>query len=354
MIALLGRYIAKTVIASTLLVVLVVTALSFFINFLGELRDIGVGDYGIIQAAAHALLNLPHTIYQFFPMLVLLGGVLGLGNLAAHQELIVMRISGLSVPRIMAAVLAAALLLIVIGLTMGEVIAPHLYYLANQHKSMAQNAGQAVITDSGVWVHEDDNFIHIVKVMPHHHLEGVTRYEFDASHKLLTATYVQAMDYINKQWVLHKLVKTTFGNDTTTQESALETHWDLALNPNLLNVGLVEPEEMPLLTLLQYTRHLTRNGLQANEFKFDFWKRVLQPLTILMMLVLAVPFVFVSPRSVTMGWRMVGGILCGFVFYILSGLFGQVSIVFQISPFLAALMPILLFAGLGYLLMRRI
>src|SRR5689334_13278176 len=91
------RYIAKHVMISTGLVFIVVLILSFMINLLGELRDIGTGEYGFGQAILHVLLMQPRTLYQLFPMLILLGGVLGLGMLASSHELIVMRTAGLSV-----------------------------------------------------------------------------------------------------------------------------------------------------------------------------------------------------------------------------------------------------------------
>lgn len=105
MIRILPRHIAKTVILATLLVMLVVAGLSYFIGLLDELRNIGEGDYGVLQAALHALFEVPYNLYQFFPMLVLLGGLLGLGILSSHQELIVMRVSGFSIRKIMFSVL---------------------------------------------------------------------------------------------------------------------------------------------------------------------------------------------------------------------------------------------------------
>lgn len=354
MISLLNRYIAKSVILATLLVMVVVLGLAFFINLLGELRDIGVGDYGLMQASMHALLELPYNIYAFYPMLVLLGGLLGLSMLATHQELVVMRVSGVSIRKMMGAVFAAAVVLIIIGMFIGEIIAPRTHYLADLHKSTDQSGGQAVITASGLWVHEGNSFVHIDRVMAHQHLEGVTRYEFDNKHRLLASYFAKTMDYRDGHWKLHDLAKTTFSADRTRSEQLPEATWNLTLNPNVLSIGLLEPEEMPLTKLSNYTRHLKKNGLQATEFEFSFWKRVLQPLTILIMLFLAVPFVFTAPRSIKLGRQMVLGVVVGFVFYILDALLGQLSIVYQLPPFFAALLPILLFVGVGYLLMRRI
>lgn len=354
MIAILHRYIAKTVILATLVVLLVVAGLSYFINLLGELRDIGVGDYGLMQAAMHSLLELPYHVYMFFPMLMLLGGLLGLSILGSNHELIVMRASGVPIRHIMYSVLSAAIFLTLGGMFVGEVIAPHMHYLANTHKSTETSGGQAVATASGLWIHENNSFVHIDRVMPHQHLEGVTRYQFDNQHRMTASYFVKTMDFQNGHWQLHDGVKTSLDIDHVNSQKLKDTTWDLAINPNLLNMGLIAPEEMPLNQIVIFTRHLVKNGLQASEFQFSFWKRVLLPLTVLVMLFLAIPFVFTAPRALNIGRQMALGILTGFVFYILSSLLGQVSVIYQLSPFLAALFPILLFAVFGVVLMRRV
>jgi lipopolysaccharide export system permease protein len=154
----------------------------------------------------------------------------------------------------------------------------------------------------------------------------------------------------HKKWLAQTAVKTTFNNNQIVSQPLAEGDWDLGLNPSLLSIGLVEPPEMSLLSLRDYTRHLAKNGLQAGEFQWEFWKRIFQPLTTLVMILLAIPFVMRSSRSVTMGWRVLFGITIGFTFYILNGFLGQFSIVFQVSPLIAALFPTLLFAALGYVL----
>lgn len=349
----LQRYIAKTIVLASAMVIFAVLGLSFFIELLTELRDIGTGDYGFQQALMHVLLKLPHDLYQFFPMLVLLGGVLGLGILSAHHELIVMRTSGVPISKIIRAVLLAAFILIILATLLGELIAPRAIFLGEKLKQSAENEGQAVATASGVWVHEGNNFLHIDRMIGRHHLEGVKRYEFDDKHHLLAAYYAKWLIFQEGQWKLRNLVKTTFLENETISQAIPEGEWNLKLNPNLLNVGMIEPEQLSLPKLLSYSKHLVKNGLQATRFQFEFWRRIFQPLTTLVMILLAVPFVFGAPRSVTMGWRILFGVLIGFVFYILNAFLGQFSIVYQISPIIAALFPTLLFASLGYFFMVR-
>ncbi|MBV8801557.1 MAG: LPS export ABC transporter permease LptG [Gammaproteobacteria bacterium] len=348
------RYIAKNVMISTLLVFLVVCVLSFVINLLGELRDIGVGDYGFLQAVLHVLFLLPHTVYQLFPMLILLGGILGLGALASSHELIVMRASGLSVKSIAMAVFIAALCLIFLASLVGELVAPRANFLADQRKSNAETNGQAVVTTSGVWIHEGNNFLHIEQVLGRDRLEGVTRYEFDSRHQLLASYYAKSANFVNHQWILHDLVKTEIEKDKTVSREFSIATWHLTLTPNYLTVGLVEPEAMTLRKLAEYSLYLRHNNLQASSFQIEFWKRIFQPLTTLVMILLAIPFVFTAPRSMSQGKRILLAIFIGFGFYIVNAFVGEFSIVFQFPPLVAGVIPILVFAGIGGGLMWRV
>lgn len=352
--SILHRYIAKTIMAATALVVLVMVALVFLINFLDEMKDVGTADYGFWQAFIHVLLEFPRTLYQFFPMLMLMGGVIGLGVLSSNRELVVMRTAGFSVRKIGLSVISAALIITFFATGIGEGVVPKAHHLAQVRKQSEQSGGQAVSTLSGVWIHEGNNFLQISRVIGLNHLENVTRYQFDADHHLLAAYYVRALDLVQGKWQLHDVVKTTFANNKTKSERVAQSVWDLALNPNLLNVGLIEPSEMSLPVLLEYAKHLQHNGLQASDFQWEFWKRVFQPLTTIVMILLAIPFVLGFSRSVTMGWRVLLGIIFGFVFYILNAFLGQFSVVFQFSPLLAAILPTCLFALVGVVLVLKL
>jgi lipopolysaccharide export system permease protein len=72
------------------------------------------------------------------------------------------------------------------------------------------------------------------------------------------------------------------------------------------------------------------------------------------MILLALPFVFGQLRSSTMGFRMFIWVMVGFVFYVLNQFVGPMSIVYQIPPALAAILPTLVFAFLGGVLLAKI
>ncbi|VVC75797.1 Lipopolysaccharide export system permease protein LptG [Aquicella siphonis] len=354
MIKILDRYIAKTIMLATGMAALVITSLLLIMSLLAEAKSIGEGDYGFGQAVIYVLMKLPNDLYHFSPLLVLLGSIVGLSIMSSYRELAVMRASGFSIRQIIKSVLAAALVLILFLSLAGEWIAPGLSYKAVMRKENAKNAGQAVVTASGIWFHIDDNFIHVQRVVGRQLLNGVTWYQFDNDHRLQAAYFAKSLTLQDNEWRMHDVVKTSFYTNRTKSQVFTELPWELKLNSNLLNVGLVDPNEMSLSKLIKFIRYLKQNGLQANEYQFTLWQRVFQPLASLVMIFLAIPFVLGALSTSTMGWRIVVGILAGFAFFILNAMLGQLCVVYQIPALFAAFLPPLLFAALGVLLLKKL
>ena len=354
MIKILERYIAKSLLLASGMATLIITGVLLLLTFLSELRSIGEGEYGFIQATIYVFLRMPAKIYQFSPLLVLLGSIIGLSILSSHRELAVMRTSGFSMRRIIFSLLSAAFLLIsVIGLV-GELVAPHLSYSAELHKENAKSAGQAMITSTGVWLHVDNNFIHVQQVVGRAMLKDVTRYQFDGEHRLLAAYFVKKLTFDDHHWWMNDFVKTSFYAEGVKSHAFARAPWNLTLNPNFLNMSLVDPNEMSLPKLTKYANYLEQNGLRASEYRYEFWSRLFQPIVSLMMIFLAVPFVLGTLSASPLGWRIVVGIMVGFSFFIINAFLGQLCIVYQVPPLLAALLPCLLFGVVGLVLANEL
>ena len=69
--------------------------------------------YGLAQAAEYVLLTIPRTAYGLFPSAALLGSLLGLGVLAGHRELVVIRAAGVSLAQLVWAVMKVGLLMMI-------------------------------------------------------------------------------------------------------------------------------------------------------------------------------------------------------------------------------------------------
>ncbi len=71
------------------------------------------------------------------------------------------------------------------------------------------------------------------------------------------------------------------------------------------------------------------------------------------MILLASSFIFGPLRSVSMGARMLMGIMTGFAVYVSDRVFGPVTLVYSVPPILAAIAPSLLFGGISLYILGR-
>lgn len=350
----LDRYIAKTVLTSVGLVTLMLIGLQLFILFVDQLGDLGRADYGIIQAAFFVLLQIPYQVYLFFPMASLLGCLIGLGVMANHSELVVMRASGMSILQITGAVLKASVLLIVLVTALGETIVPYLSHYANDYKTSAVSGGQALRTSKGFWLRYNNDFISVGLVLPHNELRDIYQFRFDQEHHLKLARYISEAKYTSSGWIAIQVQQTEFESHKTKTQTFPKLKWDVSVKPKILAINSVEPDEMTLHELNRYIREQKHSYQNAHTYQFAFLQRIIQPFTTMVMMILAIPFIFGPLRSSSMGSKLLVGAAVGFGFHILNRFFGPVSTVFQFPPELAAVGPTLFFALLGIYLMRRV
>ena len=352
----LQRYIGRTLFHTIFLVILLFMGIDIFILLAGQLHSYTAGAYSIIQAITYVLLSLPEQIYQLFPMAAFIGVLLGMGLLDSHSELLVMRSAGVSPKQILFMVLRTGFILIVIATVVGELIGPPSQHLARIHSVMTSDNGQAINTSKGLWIKEGPNFLHIRTIYSDKNIAGISRFEFDNQGRLQSATYADQAFFYDKLWHLIN-VEQTIINDTGT--GAVSSHinqltWQLALNPHLLQISQIQPDEMTLQQLKDYIKFRDANGLLGDTYKIAFWHRVLQPFATLVMIFLAVPFIFVPLRSATYGLRALTGVIVGFSYYTLDQMFAPMSEVWQFPPLIAVLLPTLLFAMIGMFLMWKV
>ncbi|CEG57945.1 LPS export ABC transporter permease LptG [Legionella fallonii] len=353
-IRILDRYIAKTVLLAIGLVTLMLAGLQVFILFVGQLDDLGKVDYGILQATYFVLLQLPYQIYLFFPMASLLGCLIGLGVMANHSELIVMRSAGMSIGQITWAVLKASIIVIILITSMGETLVPFMSHYANDYKTAALSGGQTLRTAQGVWLRYGNDFISIGSILPNNVLQNIYQFRFDEQHHLKIARDIDEAKYVDNSWIAYGVKQTEFYSDHTKATTFNSIPWDVQVKPHILQISGINPDEMTLHELNRYIREQKRNHQNAHNYKFAFLQRIIQPLTTMVMMILAIPFIFGPLRSSTMGFKLLVGATVGFGFHIVNRFFGPVSTVFQWPAELAAVGPTLIFALLGLYLMKRV
>ncbi|BCG26775.1 LPS export ABC transporter permease LptG [Pseudomonas tohonis] len=348
----LDRYIGTSVFFGILAVLGVIVGLALLFAFIDELGDVD-GSYGVMEAAVYVLMTTPRRIYEMLPMAALIGSLIGLGGLASSSELTIMRAAGVSIGRIVWAVMKPLLVLMLAGVLIGEYVAPWSENLAQGNRALAQGGGEAQSAKRGQWHRQGNQYVHINAVQPNGVLYGVTRYDFDGERRMQSASFARRAMYQTDHWQLEDVSTTYFRGDHTEVIESPNERWDIELSPQLLGTVAMEPEALSITGLWRYTHYLADQGLNNGRYWLAFWTKVLQPLVTGALVLMAISFIFGPLRSVTLGQRVFTGVVIGFVVRISQDLLGPSSLVFGFSPLLAVLIPAGICALAGVLLLRR-
>lgn len=354
MFKILDLYIGRTIISTSALTLSTLVGLSAIIKYVEQLRKVGDGTYDLWKALIYVLLSVPRDIEMFFPMAVLLGALIGLGMLASSSELVVMQAAGFSKLDIGLSVLKTAVPLMLLVTLLGQWGAPEAQKAARELRALWISGGNMLSVQRGVWAKDNNDFIYIGRVHEQKELHAINIWQFDEQNKLTQTTFAESANYNEKQgWQLKDVTITHMGETQLTNEKVVTEPWKTALTPDKLAVVTLKPEELSLSGVYDYVSYLKESKQDASRYELAFWRKALQPISIAVMMLLALSFVFGPLRSVTMGARVLSGVIFGFAFYISNEVFGPMSIVYRLHPIIGALGPSLVFLVITIYLLRR-
>lgn len=350
----LERYIAQVVLLYTTITLLVLLGIYFFTTLVGEMGTVGRGSYTIEAAALYSLMLLPKQVYELFPMVALLGTMLGLGSLASSSELTVMRAAGISLRDIAFAVGKVGLLMVVMVALLSEFVAPQLEKSAHFQRMEAIERSISFSTGSGLWVRDADSFLTMNQLLPDGEARGLTRYRMDGQRvaAILTARHGY---YRDDGWSVHEVLETRFapggGVEVFRHD---EQRWHSTLTPEVIGSAALPAENLSVRELAEFSAYLRENGLASQRYEMAMWMRAFAPLATGGMILLALPFIFGSSRAMGMDRRILLGVLLGIGFYLFNGVFSRVGLLYDLSPFVSAATPTVAVYLLWFALMRRL
>ncbi len=338
----LERYIGKTIILAILATLFILVGLGAIIKFVEEFRQVGKGSYDVLHAAYYTLLMIPRDIATFFPMAALLGALMGLGGLASRSELVVMQASGFSRFKIGLAVMKTALPFILLTMIMGEWGVPQTEQFARNMRSVAQTGGSMIATKGGFWAKDGSKFVYIKRIASDKKLTDILIYDFD-ERKLKSILKANYAIFAQKHWQLKNIQKSTLTSNGIVREKKQSLNWNTSITPSKLGVVALKVESLSISELYDYVHFLKQTGQDAKRFEITFWRRVFEPISMAVMMLLAISFIFGPLRSSTTGAKIVIGIIAGFVFYVTNVVFGNLSLVVSWLPiYIGALIPSIL------------
>jgi len=395
MMSLLDRYIAKHVIAASGLVLFLLIMLRAMFAMLHESNSIGKGSYQMADALLYVALILPQKFLELFPMGVLIGSLFGLGTLASNNELTVMRAAGVTTWRIAGSALKASVILMVFALLLSEIVAPVASKSAQQLRTAALSEGKITRSEVGIWAKNrvignntvpqdtslpqpvinqrgltqalsqaddseaDNQIIHIESIHKSGTMTNVSLYQIDKEFRLVKLTESKSASLIDDEWILFDVTETSFSFESATQPARIsksnfkKLKWENPLNQDNIDTLTLKHETLNINGLMKYENYLSSNSLDSAEVELSIWQKLLMPISVAIMMFLATSFVFGPMRDVSMGARILSGILLGFGFHLAKQSFGPISLIYDVSPFIGAIIPLVGFTGLAVWLMRK-
>lgn len=354
----LQRYIATEVCGAVFFVLLAFLALFAFFELIGELPKVGRGGYQLHHAFLYVLMGFPGYIYDLMPIAALIGTIYALSQLAARSEFTIMRASSMSTAMAGWILAQIGIIFVLITFLFGELIAPISSEMAEKLKFSAQDRSMSQQFRSGLWTKDiirqnglsgevlGSRFFNVREVRPDGQLKGIRLYEFNRDFHLTAIVSATTADYQGAHtWRLNEVSETKFSgttqNLTTSVSNKSLPHKDLIseITPDILSVVFSDPNRMSVRDLAAYTKYLEENKQSADRYRIAFWKKLIYPLAVLVMMALALPFAYLHFRAGGVSLKIFIGIMIGVSFQLINSLFSHIGLLNTWPAFATAVIP---------------
>ncbi|MCC6072713.1 LPS export ABC transporter permease LptG [Massilia sp. GCM10020059] len=368
----LQRYFAVSIFQAVAFVLVAFLALISFMDLTSELPDIGKDGYEIQHAFLYVLMLVPGHVYEVMPVAALIGTIYTMAQFANSSEFTIMRASSMSTQMAAAMLFKIGVVLVLITFVFGELITPRTAPWAERIRLSAQGASVSQQFKSGMWTKDvvrsdgvkgevtGSRFFNVSQFRPDGRLVDVKLYEFDNDFRMRSLITAKSGVFEgNSKWRLEDVTETVFSNTATAatqtqatfgqETSAVTTrkHESMTLTseitPKILSVSSSDPERMSANELAVYTRHLAENRQETDRFKIAFWKKLIDPFAIFVLMALALPFAYLHTRSGGVSLKIFIGIMIGVSFILINTLFSHLGLLSTWPAFFTAVAPSLLF-----------
>jgi lipopolysaccharide export system permease protein len=336
----IDRYLYRTVLLYTLMAMGVLLTLGALFLFISQQSDIGIGDYSAADAFLFTFLNLPEQAFELLPIGAMIGALMGLGHLASGSELVVTRASGVSVWRVAWPVGLAGLTLALLMYGIGEYVAPPLAQFAKREKTTSKLAAVSFAGSSGAWVKDGNLILRVQTGEVDQAFGGVTLFDLAAPNRLRSIQRAERISVANRgEWRLQNVATTRFGEEHVSSETVKEVDLRSTVNPDFLGLAATDPDLLTLRGLAAYIDHLRRNNLGTASYEIGYWSRIARMFAVIIVTLLALPFVFGPLRTTGAGTRTVIGVMLGVVFFLITRTIENGGQLFDLNPALVGWLP---------------
>ncbi|MDD5113622.1 MAG: LPS export ABC transporter permease LptG [Methylobacter sp.] len=351
----LNGYIVREILKGSLVALVLLLTLFNLFTFSDEIKDLGKGHYGLKEIFTYLALTSPTVFYELMPASALLGSLFILGAMGNNHEIIAMRAAGLSVFGILRAVMLAGAIMVAMAIAVGEFIAPSAERAARLLKVTAQNEQVVMNSKYGLWLREGKKFINVRQLQDDGSLSDINIFELDDAAHLRSSTHADAARFLgDQQWQLEQIKQSEISTKQILASQQTESIWRSSIAPDLVKIVVVNPNNLALYDLIMYIDFLKDNQQKSHVYEMALWGRIVNPLVTFIMLLISAPFVIGVKRGVSVGGRMMIGVVIGMGFNIIDKIAGHIGLIYDLNPPLIAVVPSLIALSLALFAIRKV
>ncbi|MEC7380949.1 MAG: LPS export ABC transporter permease LptG [Pseudomonadota bacterium] len=333
-----------TLLISVIFVLIVDTA-----ELARRISKIGNGD--IVLAFQLALLKLPEMLLEIFPFIVLFGSLATFYILSKNSELVIFRVSGISIWKFLA---PAIIIVLFIGLILITAIQPFIALSSERFKELeARNIrGQLsliTLSENGLWLKEDnleEKTYYIIHSLGMDRkggkLEDVIFFKHHENGNLINRIDAASATLQNGEW---SLIDTWIKEDDKSfylKDFKIKTN----LSSDQIQENFSPPETISLWSLPEFIAIAEKAGFASQRHKTRLYGLISFPFFLASMVLAAAPFSVNFLRTNKINFLLFGGLFIGLAAYTLSSValaFGSSG---SINPLLSAwVAPIITIMG---------
>ena len=353
----LALYMVKLFVTRSLAVLVALVLVLMTLDLLGEAGKIlavpGNSDADLWHYVA---LRIPVLISRFLPFSILLGTLIAFVGLNQHSEVVAMKAAGLSAHQILAPLIIASIVIAAALFAFNEGVVVNSARVVdawsdNDYKPIPPASGVV----GNVWLLSGDDLVRANLVSgsgPRMVAQGVTVYDRTGG---VLQRVIQATRAIPQprsgDWQLQN-VRIYDANMNVVRHAAAMAAMS-GVTPAQLTLAKVDPTELDYWTLKKRVAELEAAGLPTDEARAGLDHKISQPLSMLLMPLLAAVAAFGLARSGQVLLRAAVGMALGFAYFVADNFSLAMGNAGAYPPLVAAWAPFILFFLIGETVLMR-
>ncbi|AHI24865.1 LptF/LptG family permease [Komagataeibacter swingsii] len=340
-------YLSRELLSKVFTTTIIVVALMEILALLEQVTEIMHRKLGLTGVLYYAVMHLPLLLGNAMPIAVLIGTLLTLLQLTTSNEISIMRAAGLSTPGLVKLLLPTTIALgVLCGIVDDQVTPRTELALAQWWNATAPNAAK---NRHNYWIRSGNDLINIIYLSAGGTmLNTVTVYHRDQRSLLEKITTLADVHYIHGHWygtpthVLSVISPTRVDLLDTPPDQSVRLDWPASLTPGYI-IQLTVSFTQSINTMLDEQRGALPSSQSPSFFLTEILGRIMLPVTFTVMLLLAVPVVYIPPRAGTRSWLPIWCLGAGLLFIVFQGLLRALGNAGTLPSLMAIFVGILIF-----------